>query len=252
VTPLLEVCVDGIEDARLAAASGADRLELTAALSEGGLTPSIAVMEAAAALPLPVCAMIRPRGGDFRYTTAEAAIMVRDIETARTAGLAGVVLGATAADDTLDEPLLVELIAAAAPLPVTLHRAFDLTPDPLAALETAIRLGFARILTSGQASRAPDGARLLAPLIARAGDRLVVMPGAGITPDNVADLIRSTSATEIHASCAAPAPAVGRAAAFGFEPVAGRRRTNRAVIDALRAAMHAAGSADSDRREKAT
>jgi copper homeostasis protein len=244
VTPLLEICVDNVEDAHLAAASGADRIELTAALSEGGLTPSLGLVEAAAALPVPVWAMIRPRGGGFRHTFAEAALMARDIEAARSAGVAGVVLGATTSDGTLDEPLLADLLAAAMPLPATLHRAFDLTPDPFAALETAIRLGFAHILTSGQAPRATEGASLLAQLIARAGGRIVVMPGAGITPNNVADLLRRTGATEIHASCAAPAAPDRRAAAFGFEPPAGRRRTNRAAIVALRTAMQEAIAPD--------
>jgi copper homeostasis protein len=234
VSPLLEVCVDGIDDARIAAEAGADRIELCAALSEGGLTPSPGTMAAAASLPVPVVAMIRPRGGDFRFSPAEEAVMARDIAAAREAGLAGIVLGASDAGDRLDAALLARLIEAAAPLPVTLHRAFDLAPDPHEALETAFALGFARILTSGGQPRAADGAAAIADLAARAAGRIAIMPGGGITAANAAGILRRTGAREIHASCGAVTPGSPRAVALGFEPASGRRRTNRDAVSALR------------------
>ena len=214
----LEVCVDTPDNLLLAASGGADRIELCAALNTGGLTPSAGFMRLAATLPMPVHALIRPRGGGFVFSEPELALMEADIAAARAAGLAGVVIGATHTDGTLHTTALRRLLAAAGPLSTTLHRAFDLAPDQQAALETAIDLGFARVLTSGAAPSAPGGAPVLAALIRQAGSRIVILPGGGITPANAPALLAATGATELHASCRSPTPAPSHLAALGFHP----------------------------------
>ncbi|MBT9385211.1 copper homeostasis protein CutC [Pseudooceanicola sp. CBS1P-1] len=244
---MLEVCVDTPDGADQAVAGGCDRIELCAGLALGGLTPSGALMETAARLPVPVIALIRPRAGTFQASPAELAQMRREIALARQAGLAGVAIGVLDANGRLDTAALTPLIAAARGLQIVLHRAFDLTPDPEAALESAIALGFHRILTSGGAVSAPEGAAQLAALVRRAGDRIEIMPGAGITAANAAALLERTGAGSLHASCAGPViPAdpqrAARESALGFAPAAGMRATQRALVQALRTAMTAKGS----------
>lgn len=207
--PLLEVCVDNRDSAMAAIRGGADRIELCAALSEGGLTPSAGFMTEAASWPVPVYAMIRPRGGDFTYTDADAAIMEEDIARVRAAGLAGIVVGAVRTG-RLDAVLLKRLLRAAGPLGKTLHRAVDTLAAPAEAVGTAVELGFERILTSGGAENAADGAPVIAEMVARAGDRIVIMPGAGLTPENTAPLVSSTGVSEVHSSCTPSFAAVPR------------------------------------------
>ena len=148
--PSLEVCVDTPEGLATAITAKVDRIELCADLGVGGLTPTPGMLAMAATAPMPVYAMIRPRQGDFVYGPEDRAVMLGDIAAVRQAGLAGVVLGASRRDRSLDEDTLAILCGAAEGLGTTLHRAFDLVPDPEAALATAIRLGFERILTSGR------------------------------------------------------------------------------------------------------
>ena len=125
----IEVCVDSAASLSAAVAGGADRVELCAALALGGLTPSAGFMAQAAGYGVPVLAMIRPRAGDFVFSTDEVAQMLTDIAAARAAGLAGVVLGASLPDGRLDRDMLAQLMRAAKGMDCTLHRAFDLTPD---------------------------------------------------------------------------------------------------------------------------
>lgn len=180
-------------------AGGADRIELCSALALGGLTPSQGLIEMAAGMAVPVHAMIRPRDGDFDYEAAEIAVMKTDIRTCAEAGLAGIVVGATSGG-SLDLPAMSELIECAGPLHVTLHRAFDLLDDPLKAIDDAVLLGVGRILTSGGAPCAEEGMPQIRSFVAHAKDRLSIMAGSGINPDNAARIIRSTSAREIHGS----------------------------------------------------
>lgn len=236
VEPLrLEVCVDTPEGLETAFAAGADRVELCAALALHGLTPSPGLMARAAgrnAWP-----MIRPRAGHFVFSAAEEETMRRDIDAARAAGLPGVVLGASRPSGELDADLLVRLVEHAAGLGVALHRAFDLTPDMGAALETAIALGFERVLTSGGARSAPDGAARLADLVAQADGRIAVMAGSGVTAANAAELISRTGVREIHASCSVAA--ASRADPLGFDPP-GRRETSAELVRSMLAALRAA------------
>lgn len=205
----LEICVDSAESALAAQEGGADRIELCAELAAGGLTPSVGLIEACReSVTLETMLMIRPRGGDFLYTDHEVAVMVRDIEYAKGAGLSGVVLGALSSSGDIDVPTVRRLRDAAGDMPITFHRAFDLTPDPLTALETLVELGIPRVLTSGQAATAYEGRELLARLVQRAAGRIVIMAGSGINEQNIVPLITDTGIHEFHAS--ARIVAIGR------------------------------------------
>jgi len=226
---LIEVCVDSAGGLAEAVAGGADRIELCAALDVGGLTPSAGLMQAAARSPVPVLAMIRPRAGDFVFSEAEVAIMLADIATARAAGLAGVVLGASLPDGRLDRAILARLTEAATGLDLTLHRAFDLVPDLGAAIDLAVDLGFRRILSSGQAASAALGRAGLERCFALAGGRIAIMPGSGVSAETVPDL-QGLPLTDLHGSCSVP----GRAAPLGF---GAPRQTSAARVRALKAAV---------------
>jgi len=232
---LLEVCVDDSAGLGAALRGGAGRVELCSALAIGGLTPSAGLMQAAAFAGRPVMAMIRPRAGNFIWSTEDLRLMRADIAAARAAGMAGVVLGASRPDGRLDEWMLSALIAEADGMDTTLHRCFDLTPDKSAALETAINLGFSRILTSGGATRAPDAADALATLIAQAGPRITIMPGAGISPATLPALAH-LPLREVHASCSMAQPETDAVAAMGFGP-SERRTTDESTVRALCAAL---------------
>ena len=197
---LLEICVDSLDGLNAAIDGGADRIELCAALSVGGLTPSPALAHAALKSPIPVYAMVRPRPGDFVFSEGEVVQMEREIAQFVEAGLAGVVIGASQPGGELDVGVLKRLTNAVGGIGTTLHRAFDLTPDPFIALEQAVDLEINRILTSGQASAAPLGAELIREMQKRAGGRIAIMAGAGVTPQNVGELVRKTGVSEVHGS----------------------------------------------------
>ena len=220
---LVEACVDSVESALAAARGGAHRIELCASLVEGGTTPSAGTLAVCRArLDIPIFVLIRPRGGDFLYSAAELAVMLEDIGRAKEAGAHGVVTGVLSADGEIDADRTRELIAAARPLRVTFHRAFDVCRDAGRALETLIALGVDRVLTSGQAGTAPEGVETIARAVRQAAGRIAVLPGGGITVDNVADLVRATGVTEVHLTGAvarqsgmtfrAPAVTIGSAA----------------------------------------
>lgn len=203
VQPILEICVDNSDGLFAAIEGGAGRIELCSALSVGGLTPSRGFMDLAGSQEIAVYAMIRPRAGNFIFSAAEIALMKADIDAARAAGLAGVVLGASRPDGRLDKQTLKDLCDHAEGLDLTLHRAFDLTPDKRQALEDAVELGFSRILTSGGKPTALEGIETLAALVDQAGDRITIMPGAGVRPQTAGALLSRLAITELHASCSA-------------------------------------------------
>lgn len=232
---LLETCVDTPDGLHAAIAGGADRIELCSALALGGLTPSAGLIAAARQSPIPVLAMIRPRAGGIVWTTAETRAMRHEIAAVRQAGLAGVVLGASRPDGTLDTETLATLIAEAKGMETTLHRCFDLTPDPFAALEQAVALGFTRILTSGQARTAPEGIALITRLHAQAAGRITILAGGGITSQN-ARLFTAAGLRELHASCSLASGETPAVAAFGFGP-AQRRDTSANLVRALKDAL---------------
>lgn len=196
---ICEICIDSVAGVRAAEAAGAARVELCANLLEGGITPSSGMIRAARqAGRLGLHVIIRPRGGDFLFDGDEFAVMEADIETARAEGANGVVIGLLDADGAIDAPRTRELVARAKPLAVTFHRAFDMTLDPFQALETLVDLGIERVLTSGQEATVLEGLPLITQLIARAKDRIIVMPGGGITPRNVERIVAVASPSEIH------------------------------------------------------
>jgi copper homeostasis protein len=201
---ILEVCVDTPAGLAAAIDGGADRIELCSALALQGLTPAPGLMAIAAEAAIPIYPMIRPRHGDFVYDAGDLDAIFRDIDAVRAAGLAGVVIGANRPSGELDADALAMLVAHADGLGVTLHRAFDLTPDPFAALETAIDLGFERILTSGGALNAMAGAGTIARLVEQADGRIAILAGGGVNPRNVAELIARTGVVEVHGSCSGP------------------------------------------------
>ena len=231
--PPLEICIDTPQGLRAAAAGGADRVELCSALGLGGLTPGPGMVAAGVASGLPCHAMIRPRAGDFTLRDGDLPAMLADVAAVRAAGLAGVVIGVALRNGALDAEALGALVAAAGAMQVTLHRVFDLTPDPFAALDTATGLGIARILTSGQAATAPEGAAMLSRLVAHAAGRIEVMAGGGVTAE-AAPALLATGVDALHASCGEVDGAQADCARIGIAPA---RATDAARVAALKAAM---------------
>jgi copper homeostasis protein len=196
---IFEICVDSVAGVRAAGAAGAARVELCGDLLEGGITPSRGMIRRARTIAgIGLHVIIRPRGGDFLFDDDEFASMEADIDTAKAEKADGVVIGLLNADGTIDAVRTRTLISRARPLSVTFHRAFDMTPDPFAALETLIGLGVDRVLTSGQEATVLEGLPLIVELIRRAGDRIVVMPGGGITARNAERIVSAARPREIH------------------------------------------------------
>lgn len=196
---ICEICVDSVEGVKAARDAGAARVELCASLIEGGITPSRGMIRAARSVQgIKLHVIIRPRGGDFLFSDAEFDVMAADIETAKAEGADGVVIGQLTADGVINVPRTRELMAIARPMAVTFHRAFDMTPDPITALETLIELGVERVLTSGQEASVLEGLPLIAELVSQARDRIIVMPGGGITQRNVERIVSAAKPKEIH------------------------------------------------------
>lgn len=197
---LLEACIDSVASAIAAERGGAGRVELCAALNDGGTTPSAGMIAAVvAAIRIPVFVMIRPRGGDFVYSDAELDVIRRDIEHARAAGAHGIVVAALRPNGEIAEGRTRALVQAAGGLPVTFHRAFDLAPRQREALDGIREAGCARVLTSGGAVKAIDGAEMIASLVKQASDTIIVLAGGGVRDHNVAGLIALTGVREVHA-----------------------------------------------------
>lgn len=216
---LLEISVDSLEKALAAERGGADRIELCADLSVGGLTPPRELLRAVREkVHIPVYSMIRPRDGDFVYSDAEFNEMERSMAVATECGMDGVVLGVLKKNRGIDIARTRRLVDLARPLPVTFHRAFDETPDLVRALEAVIQTGAVRILTSAGAKTALQGAAKLAELVAAARDRvsgvgspmqpdrIIIVPGAGITHSNIAKVAEQTGAAEFHAGLGSALP----------------------------------------------
>lgn len=202
---IYEICVDSVAGVRAAKAAGAQRVELCADLLEGGITPSRGTIRQARKVPgIDLNVMIRPRGGDFLFDDDEFATMRADIETARAEGADGVVIGLLTAAGEIDAARTRELVALARPLSVTFHRAFDVAAYPFRAIETLIGLGVDRVLTSGQEATVLEGLPLIVELMKSVGDRIVVMPGGGVTTRNVERIVAAARPREIHFAALEP------------------------------------------------
>ena len=204
---LLEISVETAERALAAERGGADRIELCADLSTGGVTPSGELLGSVRRqIRIPIFSMIRPRGGDFVYTDAEFTEMKHAIPSAKESEMDGVVLGLLKEDRRVDVERTRELMEIARPVPVTYHRAFDECTDLRQALEDVIQTGATRILTSGGGAGAPEGATMLAELVAAARDRIIVVPGGGINACNIVEIAQQTRASEFHSGLSSALP----------------------------------------------
>jgi copper homeostasis protein len=204
---ILEISVEKLEAALAAERGGADRIEFCGDLSVGGVTPDADFLRAVRAqVRISIFSMVRPRARDFVYSGAEFAEMKRSIIGAKESGMDGVVLGVLTKDRRVDVARTRELVELARPLPVTYHRAFDESADLHQALQDVIQSGAIRILTSGGAKSALEGAAVLAELIEAAGERIVIVPGAGISGVNIMEVARRTRAREFHSGLSSVLP----------------------------------------------
>lgn len=196
----LEICASNYQSAVNAQIAGAHRIELCTELAVGGLTPSYGILrEVLQTLTIPTFVLIRPRGGNFTYSEAEFQIMKHDIRLCKDLGCSGIVSGILNKDFTIDVNRTRQLVELSRPLEFTFHRAFDLTADPIVALEQLIDLEVKRVLTSGQEHKAELGIEVLKRLKEKADGRIIILPGGGINAEN-AKLFKDLGFTELHAS----------------------------------------------------
>ncbi|RLK64199.1 copper homeostasis protein CutC [Atopobacter sp. AH10] len=200
----LEVCCGSYQDCLKAQAGGADRIELNGALELGGLTPSLSTFRMARAeLTIPIIAMVRPRGGGFCYNKRELLEMLHQAEDLLAEGADGLAFGALSRELELNKEFIKELtdLCHQAKAEAVLHRAFDISRNPFAVVESLIQIGVDRILTSGQQSTALEGARLIKALHEQYGKRIEILPAAGIKVSNVMALLNQTRVHQVHSSC---------------------------------------------------
>ena len=251
----IEVCCTSVADVIEAYFGGAIRIELCSALSCGGVTPSRGLIaevlataeslrrDAPRPYPFNINVLVRPREGSFCYSGLEIGTILSDIRFCADAGVSGIVVGALTPEGDIDTENCRKMMEAAKGLDTTFHRAFDACADPERALEQIAGLGFRRLLTSGQKPDAISGAGLIHRMVIQAGDRITIMPGSGISPENIAEIERITGAREFHstASTLVPDPCMHRVPELGFEESSvtdgdGKtlvRRTSRSVVRQL-------------------
>jgi copper homeostasis protein len=231
---VVEVCVDSVASATAARHGGAARVELCSALIEGGITPSaglIAMTRSAVSVALHV--MIRPRGGDFLYDAEEFEIMRRDIGLAKRLGADGVVFGLLDVSGNIDVVRTRQLADEARPMTVTFHRAFDMTVDLFRALDDVCDAGIDRLLTSGGEPTSSQGQETILQLVKRSADRIVIMPGSGIKPENARSLVAHTGVTEVHVGLrsSVPSPMLHRNPRISMGSVEGREYQRFVVVE---------------------
>jgi copper homeostasis protein len=198
---IIEIATTDFTTTKAAVAGGADRIELCAALAEGGTTPTYGtIRQCRESFDVPLFPIIRPRSGDFFYSDEEYQIMLYEIRVCKDLGCDGVVIGLLQADGSIDLKRTSGLIHAAYPMEVTFHRAFDRCLDPYEALEQLISVGCQRILTSGQQPTVMEGIETLTALVEKAADRIIIMPGSGVRKENIKILAEQTKALEFHSS----------------------------------------------------
>ena len=196
---LIEACCGSADDVVEAEKGGADRVELNSNLFQGGLTPSLGTLEVVKEhVKIPVMTMLRPRSGGFCYTDLELDCMLKDGRELLAHGADGIVFGCLRPDGTVDEERSRRVIDLAQGKPVVFHRALDVTPDWKRALETLIRLGVTRVLTSGQAPDVFFALDTIAEMIRFVDGAIEILPGAGITVQNVRRVVEITGCTQVH------------------------------------------------------
>jgi copper homeostasis protein len=206
--PVIEICVEGIDGLAAAQAGGADRVELCASLIEGGITPSLGVVQSALRIAtMPFHVIVRPRGGDFLYSEAEFETMLADVAALRELGVAGVVVGCLTPDGRIDAARMTALVKAARPMSVTCHRAFDMTRDPEEAIDALVRCGVDRVLTSGQRDTAIEGLDVLKRTVSAAAGRIKIMACGELDETNISRVWNESGVDELH--FAAPATVSG-------------------------------------------
>ncbi|WP_436519559.1 copper homeostasis protein CutC [Actinoplanes sp. HUAS TT8] len=236
-----ELAVQDAHGIDIATRLGVDRVELCSALALGGVTPSFGLIEAAVSIPgaPPAHVLVRPRSGDFDYTPAEHAVIVRDVRHAVASGAAGVVIGGVR-DGRIDEPLVQAVVEAAAGAHVTFHRAFDLLPDPEKAIDTLHALGVRRVLTAGGPTTVGDTLPALSHLAAVAAGRVEIMAGGGVTTALIEPLVR-LGLPAIHASAKHTVPdAAALTLGTAAQARTGRETTDEHEVERMLAALHAA------------
>lgn len=197
----LEIACFNLESAIIAQENGADRVELCANMKEGGTTPDYKITEQARQeLHIDLNVMIRPRGGDFVYNKAEFEQMKEEILAFKKLNVDGFVFGILDRDGNVNMDQNQELVALADPIPCTFHRAFDVVNNVYQSLENVIECGFKTILTSGQKENVVEGITILAELVKKANNRIVIMPGGGLRSTNIGLLKQKTNATFYHSS----------------------------------------------------
>lgn len=198
---IIEIAANSYESAKIASQAGADRIELCSNLEIGGTTSSPGQLRCVKNnLPIPVHALIRPRGGDFIYYESEMDEIIESILYCRSIGVEGVVLGFLTPEGEVDVLKARKVLEHTEGLVTTFHRAFDMVINQEKALETIIDLGFDRILTSGGQQSMPEGVKQIANLVSKAENRITIMPGGGINENNIEDVIQYTGASEFHLS----------------------------------------------------
>ena len=195
---IIEVCAESYEYALKAEKAGANRIELCKDLHLDGLTPDYeSAKRTIDSLNIPVFILIRPREGDFIYSNEEFELMKRDIIKFKEMGCKGIVSGVLNDDNSIDIERTKELVELSRPLEFTFHRAFDLVSDPFEEIENLIEIGVTRILTSGQKHKAIEGLELLEEFKNISKNRILIMPGSGISNMN---FMKFNSFNEIHGS----------------------------------------------------
>ncbi len=201
---LLEICTASVEDCVTAQSGGADRIELNTALALGGLTPSLGLLrEARRELHIPMIVMIRPRPAGFCYSASEFVVMQREVELALANGAEGIAFGVLREDGSVDCARSEQIVRQAEGKEIVFHRAFDVTPKPLTALEQLIDLGITRVMTSGQKSSAFNGAANIARYIEQSAGRIQILPAGGINRLTIQAVLARTGCAQVHASLSA-------------------------------------------------
>ena len=197
----LEVCVFNLDDLEIAAKNKVSRIELCINKNYGGITPPYHHIIDAISLGVNIHPIIRPRAGNFIYTSKEINSIINDVRFCRENNCSGVVLGVLDSNNEVDISNCKKIIKESGDMSLTFHRAFDETIKPYESMEKIIDLGFDRILTSGQEEKASDGVSLINKLVKQSNDRISIMPGSGIRASNVNLFLENNAISEIHSSC---------------------------------------------------